>query len=241
VRCTAGRTQPQRDTNELLLLDRARSEPLYSWIKSSFTDGVGKLDSTGDTVRTQATSADRRNDSERDKCATNDLSWSVVIPRPASARAKTSASVPSRPRYAQAAEETSRYGSLARGCKLAQRLAPRAAAATPALTAAERAMWEVQLHLDAVEKRSMERMRGPPPISLAHPEEPDKLVAPAFRRKQQHDDARTIESLAGWFDLHERSDLVSRKINTAIDQRFGLGEYADSEAASSAGSQIDGP
>eukprot|EP01043_Picozoa_sp_COSAG02_P112400 COSAG02_NODE_48599_length_332_cov_1.180258_1_plen_48_part_01 len=48
-------------------------------------------------------------------------------------------------------------------------------------------MWEVQLHLDAVEKRSMERMRGPPPISIAHPEEPDKLIAPAFRRKQQHD------------------------------------------------------
>ncbi len=223
-------------TNDLLLLDRARSEPLYSWIKSSFAGGIREVDSAGETVRSQG-SSHQRNDSRLKDSTASDLSWSHVVPRPASARARTSATVPSRPLYAQAAEDTSRYGSLPLGGKLAQRLAPQAAAATPALTAAERAMWEVQLHLDAVQKRSMERMRGPPPISLAHPEKPDKLIAPAFRRKQQHDDARTIESLAGWFDLHERTDMVSRKINTAIDQRFGLGECARSDVASAAVSE----
>ena len=227
------------DASKLLLLDRARSEPLYSWISSSLVDGPKRRDDPGEASRSQASSARLRNANGRDDSSRSDLSWSVVIPRPASARA--SAGVPTKAPYVQAAEEASRYGSLPRGGKLAQRLAPRAAAATAALTAAERAMWEVQLHLDHVERRSMERMRGPPPISLAHPEKPDKLTTATFRRKQQHDDSRTLGSLAGWFDLHERSDMVSRKIDTAIDQRFGLGDYAENKVAPPVGSETGNP
>lgn len=237
---SADDTGEDGDENKLLLLDRAKSDPLYTWITSSFAEDTKRQGSVSEVKSSSAISDHHSNVNGLDGSRpTIDLSWSVVIPRPASA--KKNAGVPSRPPYAQAAEEASRYGSLPRDGKLAQQLAPRAEAATPALTAAERAMWEVQLHLDAVEKRSMERMRGPPPINLARPEEPDKLVAPAFRRKRQHDDARTIGSLAGWFDLHERTDMLSRKINTSIDKRFGLGEYAESETASSRASQSGHP
>ena len=236
----------ETDESKLLLLDRAKSEPLYSWITASFSDDGGRKDaSSSNSTAERPTAVESAGPPSFDDSSggagggagegggRSDLSWSTVIPRPASARASAGAPSLAKSLRARAAMEAYRYGSLPRDGKLAQQLAPHAAAATPALTAAERAMWEVQLQLDAVQKKSMERMRGPPPLSLVNPDRPDELIAPAFRLKQQHDDARSRSSLASWFDLHERTDMLSRSINTTIDKRFGLGDFAESETASS--------
>ena len=122
-----------------------------------------------------------------------------------------------------------RYGSLPRDGRIAQQLRPRAEAATPALTAAERAMWEAQLHCDLTcYGRSTEKLRGPPPVSLTKPD--DDLIAPETIRQERLDNARTRGSLAGWFDLHERTDYVDRKLDATIRERFGLDDDTLSDA-----------
>ena len=113
-----------------------------------------------------------------------------------------------------AAQEDYRLGNLPRGSKLARALTPTADAATPAMTACERAMWAAQYQLDLSRGRSTQRLRGPPPFSRNDVEE--DLVAPATRVRERQEGARTRGSLAAWFDLHEESKYIERQFEATL-------------------------
>ena len=153
----------EEDESKLLLLDRAATEPLWSWITASFT--------------------------EKEKISADEL-LSMTVDGSTLQETRAIYDAEQTALKKRKEQDDYRYGSLPRDSRIAQQLKPRAEAATAALTAAERAMWDAQLHCDLTcFGRSTQKLRGPPPVSLTKPD--DDLVAPETVRQERLDNART--------------------------------------------------